>query len=249
MFLCYKTLNEQTINKLYCVSCVDWFCQDCLRLSSDQLISFKNTDLPYFCKDCSLDYYCPLCSEICRDKCIFCCYCENFVHAKCIKLTPRQIRRHKKDFICQICIKENIPLSNVPNSNPIFQNFDCANSTKGDSSKSWTGPSRSGEQGCDLCIECNQECINCDLCPNMQRVCDLCLSCKNYDMDSYNQLIKKYDTKTQRKLFVLHLNTCSLPTNLKKTPGTSDVTHLINSTGHNSYIRNTTTIKSKPGCN
>ena len=50
----------------------------------------------------------------------------------------------------------------------------------------------------------------------MQRVCDLCLSCKNYDMDSYNQLIKNHDTKTQRKLFVLHMNTRSLPTNFKK---------------------------------
>ena len=60
---CCKNLNETFNNKLYCVSCVDWFCQDCLKLSSNQFLSYKNTDLPYFCQDCSLDYFCPLCSE------------------------------------------------------------------------------------------------------------------------------------------------------------------------------------------
>ena len=214
---CCKNLNETFNNKLYCVSCVDWFCQDCLKLSSNQFLSYKNTDLPYFCQDCSLDYFCPLCSEICRDKCIFCSYCEKFVHAKCIKLTPRQIRKHRKDFICKICISENIPLSSVPNSNPIFKNTDPdVPSEGGGPNESQANPGISIEEGCGLCIECNQECINCDLCPNLQKVCGVCLLCDNFDMDKYNQHIQTYDTKINGKLFILHINVRSLPNSFKK---------------------------------
>ena len=34
---------------------------------------------------------------------------------------------------------------------------------------------------CGLCIECDNDCLTCELCPDPQRVCSLCLSCKNYD--------------------------------------------------------------------
>ena len=67
--------------------------------------------------------------------------------------------------------------------------------------------------GCGLCIECNTECLTCDLCSDLQRVCSLCLSCKNYDIPEYNRLLDTSDEKN--KLIVLHVNTRSLYAKLK----------------------------------
>ena len=39
--------NTRLLNKnLYCLSCKDWYCHDCLSLPPDLLETFLNTDLP-----------------------------------------------------------------------------------------------------------------------------------------------------------------------------------------------------------
>ena len=59
-FDCTKPLSNVHLNKdLYCISCRDWFCCDCLSLPSDLLKKFLTTDLPFFCKECSIDFYVP----------------------------------------------------------------------------------------------------------------------------------------------------------------------------------------------
>ena len=72
---CGKMIRDNSqCKKLYCVSCKDWYCAQCLKLESEKVRLYLTTDTPYFCLDCSLDYFCPICSKICRDKCILCVY-------------------------------------------------------------------------------------------------------------------------------------------------------------------------------
>ena len=171
------------------------------------------TDLPFFCCDCSIDYYCPICLDICRDKCIFCNHCEKFIHVKCTKLTRRQIRSYARcgNYICCGCIKNNLPINLFSKSktNDLITSTpssSCTNTTNHNSDSDITA-------GCGLCIECDTECLSCDLCPDLQRVCSLCLSCKYYDIPEYNKLLDTY--KDKNKLIVLHANAHSLCANLK----------------------------------
>ena len=208
---CNKDVSAYQLKKLYCVSCKDWYCKDCLPLSLDQIKTYMTTDLPYFCQDCSTDYFCPICSEICRDKCIFCNYCEQFIHMKCSKLSWGQIRTHNNTYICQLCLKGNLPVdmvskpekTNTVNVVPRGEYQCCQNDVSSDM-----------QLGCGLCIECDNECLTCAVCPDMQRVCPLCLSCENYNTDGLNQLLKSYD-KT-RNIYVMQINTRSLTLHFEK---------------------------------
>ena len=71
--------------------------------------------MPFFCCDCSVDYFCPICHDICRDKCIFCSLCEKFLHIKCTKLTRGQVRSYARcgNYICNICLKDNLPVNKM----------------------------------------------------------------------------------------------------------------------------------------
>ena len=115
-FKCHKILNNSSSHKnIYCICCKDWFCHDCLSqtLSSNEINLYTTTDLPFFCRDCSIDYFCPICQDICRDKCIFCFHCEKFIHVKCTKLTHGQVRSYVQsgNYICSLCIKNNLPVN------------------------------------------------------------------------------------------------------------------------------------------
>ena len=173
-----------------------------------------STDLPFFCCDCSIDYYCPICKGICRDKCIFCDHCERFLHIKCTKLTRGQVISHAKrrNYICRFCIEENLPVSifSNPKSSTAAIATPSSSTLFNISNKNECG---SGDSGCGLCIECNTECLSCDLCPNLQRICSLCLSCKNYGVSDLNKLLDNYTDKNS--LFVLHVNARSLLLNQK----------------------------------
>ena len=216
-FKCCKILNNPSSHEnIYCVSCKDWFCHDCLcpTLSTDEVKLYTTTDLPFFCNDCSIDYYCPICQDICRDKCIFCNHCEKFIHVKCTKLTRRQVRSYARcgNYICSICIKNNLPVNLFakPDSNALNMALptSCTNTPIYNPSSS-----NPDSAGCGLCIECDTECLNCDLCPDIQRVCSLCLSCKNYTISGYNQLLSTYNGKD--RLIILHANARSLSANIK----------------------------------
>ena len=118
-FECNKLFSHHRNKKLYCITCNDWFCSDCLRLPKTKIKEYMTTDLPYFCRDCSLDHYCPICYGICRDKVLFCQCCEKFIHAKCTKLTRGQIRSQGHNYICNICIKDNLPMCSTASTNDI----------------------------------------------------------------------------------------------------------------------------------
>ena len=223
--LCNKVIQNECLDKIiYCISCKDWYCHGCLALSPSQINSYMTTDIPYFCCDCSADYYCPICKEICRDKCIFCKQCEQFLHAKCSKLTRRQLRSQKKNYLCHICVKENLPVNVIskqnPTSsqNPLFHtqpNMTITNSAQ-NISNSYT-ESDKAKAGCGLCIECDTECLICDNCSDLQRVCSLCLSCKTVDIPEYNKILSAYDS--QKNLFIVHANISSLDANKTKLKG------------------------------
>ena len=212
---CSKTLKNVSEKKLYCISCKEWSCHDCLTLtlSTNQILKFTSTDLPYFCTDCSIDYYCPVCTHLCRDKCIFCQNCEKFLHLKCTKLTRGQGRQH--NFICNLCIRENLPVCAVTNpdsydyNSPRGQVVDLSSLDRNTNSLTDVE-----NQGCGLCTECDSECLTCDLCPDLQRVCSLCLSCKYYDPIELNTLLSS--CSSDKTLFVTHMNARSLTTNFHK---------------------------------
>ena len=200
---CLITLD--TVNeKLYCVSCKDWLCLDCLELPSDQLQNYTQTDLPFFCQDCSIDYYCPVCQMLCRDKCIYCDICEKFLHVKCTKLTRGQGQNRSRNFICHLCIQDNLPVGAV--------NTSTANAPS--VSPTFSINSNVVTEGCGLCIECDTECLTCDLCPDLQKTCDLCLSCKYYDCAEVNRFFDTYDAIDT--LLVSHVNARSLTANFSK---------------------------------
>ena len=143
------------------------------------------TDLPYFCKDCGVDNFCPVCNELCRNRCIFCSNCEKFLHAKCTKLTKGQVQNRGNNYICHLCIKDNLPINAVDTTLP------SKNQTAGIDYRNILQNNSASDLSvsCTLCVECDTECLTCDLCPNMQRVCDLCLSCKYYEVESMNKVI------------------------------------------------------------
>ena len=97
-----------------------------------------------------------ICHDICRDKCIFCNYCEKFIHLKCSKLSRGQIRAQSHTYMCQICLKGSLPVDMVSKtdkksptnvSTPVSLNSKRLN-REGDSL------SPESEKGCGLCIEC-----------------------------------------------------------------------------------------------
>ena len=69
-------------------------------------------------------------------------------------------------------------------------------------------------KGCGRCIECNNDCLVCDVCPDLQRICGTCLSCKNHDVDSFKQLFKAIER--DKNIYVLHVNAASLSCNFGK---------------------------------
>ena len=47
---CEKDVCKKSLKKLYCVSCKDWFCKDCLPLSTHEIKEFMTTERPFFAK-------------------------------------------------------------------------------------------------------------------------------------------------------------------------------------------------------
>ena len=203
---CAISFSNVRLNKdLYCISCKDWFCHDCLSLPPDLLEKLLTTDLPYFCKECSLNFYCPICADLCRDKCIYCNCCDRFLHVKCAKRPRGHVRGQNINYICQLCIKDSLPITAVSTVDTVKN----TNLQK----KQFCPPDIGlvSDDGCGLCVECNNDCLVCDVCPDLHRICGICLSCKNYDVNSLNQLLNII--QRDKNIVVMHVNAASLPCN------------------------------------
>ena len=62
---------------------------------------------------------CHKCDKICLDNCIFCELCNTWVHAKCFKITKRQLTllsHSELPYFCPKCISNSIPFSHVTNA-------------------------------------------------------------------------------------------------------------------------------------
>ena len=61
---------------------------------------------------------CHKCNKVCLDDCIFCDLCHTWVHAKCYKITKRQLTlfsNNDQHYYCPCCISKVIPFSHVAN--------------------------------------------------------------------------------------------------------------------------------------
>ena len=113
-------------------------------------------------------------------------------------------------YMCQLCLKDSLPVDMVSKPdkiNPTDENIPVLlNSNHHRLEVDSLSPDL--EKGCGLCIECDNDCLTCDVCPNMQRVCSLCLSCKTYDTESLNQVLESY--VKEKNIFIMHINMRSL---------------------------------------
>ena len=197
-------------HSLYCVTCKVRLCDNCNNtFSSDQLKLFKDTENPFYCSFCNDLYPCKICKNHCYDDIIhapsiFCNSCNQWLHHACSKLTHKQFNKlgnSDLDYICHVCIAENIPyakLSKQSFTNTVVQ------------SSSSTSVVRENDAVCSLCIECNQTCNECSVCIDLYRVCDGCSSkCRYLTIGEYNNdMVKQNSNKLQLKL--LHVNIRSL---------------------------------------
>ena len=113
--------------------------------------------------------------------------------------------RKCSDYICQICIKENLPIGVVASSDTNM----CKKPVN-----IILNPGYLPMSGCGLCTECGSDCTSCDLCLDLQRVCETCLSCLNYNIVDYNNLLRSLNN--EKELLVVHFNASSLTSNLPK---------------------------------
>ena len=200
-----------THNSLYCVTCKTRICDGCNdTFSSDQLKLFKETEKPFYCLYCDKLYPCKICKKQCYNDIvhapsIYCDSCHEWLHHGCSKLTYTQFNKlgnGDQNYYCHVCMAENVPFAKL--SKNAFTNVvvDCS---------PHTSAIRMNASICTLCIECNQNCDECQICPDMHRVCSGCSSnCKYLTVKEYNENVAKSSSK-QNQLKLLHVNIRSLP--------------------------------------
>ena len=127
--ICEKKKNCHTcgdtqlnsLNSLYCVTCLENFCDSCNSLPNSLIHSFRTTDCPFYCSSCSLFYPCLVCGDHCfndsvHQPSINCDICQQWVHHKCSNLTVNQFNKYGRisdPFYCSNCVAENIPFSKL----------------------------------------------------------------------------------------------------------------------------------------
>ena len=173
-----------TSNSLYCVTCLQDFCDSCNSLPNSLIHSIRTTETPFYCSSCSLFYPCGICGDHCYNDSIHqpsinCDLCQQWVHHKCSKLTINQFNKYGKTsipFYCTKCVAENVPFTNLsrPKFNTLNEDNPSLNNTAINKS--------SNTNACTHCVVCNSECNNCVNCPNMHRVCNSCIECKYLDL-------------------------------------------------------------------
>ena len=208
---CQLELTSSNIDQsLYCVTCKKRVCDDCNdTFSSEQLKSYRETDTPYYCLLCNDLYPCKVCKKQCYNDIlhapsIYCENCGQWLHHACSKLTHSQFNKlgnSNIDYICHVCIAENVPFAKISKS--MFSNVVVECATK-------ISAIKMNAALCTLCIECGNTCDECQDCPDLYRVCDGCKSkCRYLTIGGYNENIAKYTSNTCQ-LKLLHVNIRSL---------------------------------------
>ena len=88
---------------------------------------------------------------------------------KCSKLSRGQIRTHNQTYICQLCLKDSLPVDLVSKPDKLTPIANASTINTYDQCDK-EGKSVSAElenAGCGLCIECDNDCLTCDVCPDM----------------------------------------------------------------------------------
>ena len=195
-------------NSLYCVTCLKYTCDGCNTFSSDQIHILRNTEKPYYCPTCALEYPCIICKYHCyndtvHDPSIQCDSCCNWVHYKCSKLTANQFNKYgciDLPYYCIPCLSGNLPFTKL--SKLKFDKLLM------DDSQNELNLLTSNAVSCNLCVECNLDCNACTICPNLHRVCSNCISCKYISSNTLNSLLLNTN---ENDVCVLHMNIRSLP--------------------------------------
>ena len=167
-YFCEKDLTTDNKLRNQCIKCKTTFCKSCTQsqgVGNSQSLLSK----PFICVNCNNFEKCKICLNSCIDwpgyePSIQCSYCKHHMHFHCCKLKPRQFRkkgRSNDTFYCPICVKDNIPFSNVPNTKfpEVFRSENTNNAPE--------TPMQELPQICELCINCNPECEQCNTCPDL----------------------------------------------------------------------------------
>ena len=205
-----------TLKPLYCLGCLQKFCQYCHQLDDSEFNTIVSSNKAYFCKECSIDHFCNECNLLCETGCIFCDSCHSWVHYKCTKLKKSQIisyAKTTKKYYCSTCIEQSIPFTNLKTSK-----LDVLNSTDhilnhGETLLIQDKNMPLENSCCNLCLECNPECSTClnNACVDPSRVCETCLICDYIvDTNELNQINDEFSSKFRSSLSAIHFNARSL---------------------------------------
>ena len=195
-------------NSLYCVTCLQDFCDNCNTFSSDQIHTYRTTEIPFYCHSCSKNCPCIMCGDHCyndttHDASIECSSCLKWVHYKCSKLTMNQFNKYGRTnvpYYCTPCLIDNLPFTKLSISK--FDKLSDNNEYITNTHDKYVVSS------CSLCVECNVDCEECIVCPNLHRICDSCLKCNYIGTSEFNTLLVN---KSQNDISLLHANMRSLP--------------------------------------
>ena len=155
MDFCNSCELECTNDSILCDECEGWYHRKCAKLSVNAFNKLANSNKPFICSSCKILKYCKTCTKYCRvnQKSIKCDICSVYMHFKCTTLTDIQYNRIKETnevYYCTQCIKEILPFGESPDTQEllplVFDNSDS----------------------CTLCVECNSECTECDVCSDTE---------------------------------------------------------------------------------
>ena len=214
--ICDKNQNQSRVRFLYCVTCLKHFCDDCNPFLSDQIDTYRSTDVPFYCPSCSVFYPCKICSKHCYHDAVHtpfitCHCCKSRVHTKCSKLTRSQLNKlnstNVNNFLCSICRSDTLPFINLSSSSLKNELLAECNT---DRIPKTTEPNNQ----CTLCVQCNSDCEECTTCPDNFRVCTDCSTVCNYL--GIHDLNTAFSGMKLNDLSLVHVNIRSLSKNLNK---------------------------------
>ena len=211
--VCNKNQNQSRVRFLYCVTCLNHFCDDCNPFLSDEIDKYRLTDEPFYCPSCAAFYPCGVCGKHCyhdtvHQPFITCTCCNSRIHTKCSKLTRSQSNktRLENSYICSSCVSENLPFAKL--SKNVLENTILVSNSSGNTAvcpKPINHP-------CMLCVQCNNECEECTVCPDNHRLCPDCTTKCSYL--GIRELNDAFLTKSSNDMAIIYANIRSLNKNL-----------------------------------
>ena len=93
-----------------CDNCNDWTHFSCTNLSKKKLNKLSKSTSSYLCVNCHVCVTCPCCQKTCKENhnCIFCTFCDRWIHLKCSKLKLKEFQMlstSNDDYNCLKCSK------------------------------------------------------------------------------------------------------------------------------------------------